>query len=38
MSTELIVILAGIFTAIAGSFIVISGNREDSSKDQSSGE
>ena len=38
MSIEMIVIFAAVFTAIAGAFIVISGAREESSKDQSSGE
>ena len=38
MSTEMIVIFAAVFTAIVGVFIAISGNREDSSKEESSGE
>ena len=38
MSTEMIVILTAVFTAIVGVFIAISGNREDSSKEESSGE
>ena len=38
MSTEMIVIFAAVFTAIAGAFIAISGARDDSSKDEISGE
>ena len=38
MSTELILIFAAVFTAIVGVFIAISGNREDSSREESSGE
>ena len=38
MSTGMIVIFAAVFTAIAGAFIAISGTRQESSKDESSGE
>ena len=38
MSTGMIVIFAAVFTAIIGVFIAISGGREDSGKDEISGE
>ena len=38
MSSGMIVIFAAVFTAIIGVFIAISGSREDSNKEESSGE